>query len=473
MTTLDDRFASLQRSPAPDLWQDIERRQPSEPPASGPATPRRLTAAAVALVVAVAAIAFVLRAFDARNVIPVESVPVPAVDLDGTSWVLTTVDGEPAVRGTEDRWMTLGFDDGEYRATSGCNRISGGYDIESGSFRSTDIGEWVTCGPGVSSEEQAFFNMLGMRADATLRGASLMLTDDEHQFQLVQDPCSLLTHQEVADAVGGGVRSSGLVPPSRMKIPGAGPVCSYDVPTTRFSSVGVQIETSTLERFESQAAEDEANFMDVPGVGEQAYISGMGSIVVLDGDREIEIGVQHGAGDAAIPVLEALGRAAVDVASSAASPSASAAVSASTRDVFAAGSDALAGKWRLFVEETEFGPVFGVILPDAQTFTSELVPIGDRTFGNSHFAWASNGSIVLVQIVGPSVERVQVRLDDGRVATAAVATLPDGFGRPARVAVVGIPSEVTAEGQQFDPDGDVVAFRADGHELDQRRLSSG
>ena len=161
-------------------------------------------------------------------------------------------------------------------------------------------------------ERGVLFDVLGVQSGAMLHGATLTLDAAEHELAFVQDPCSLLTTEEVALAVGSAVQSAGLVPPFGMKLPGSGPVCSYDAPTTPYSSVNVGIETSTLQRFDSEAAADEANFMDITGVGERAYIAGMGSIAVFDDGRDIRIGLQHGAGDPAIPLLEALGRAAID-----------------------------------------------------------------------------------------------------------------------------------------------------------------
>jgi Tol biopolymer transport system component len=63
MPDLDDRFASLMTTRAPDLWRDIELREPrSSRPTASPG--RRLVAAIVALGVAVAGTLTVVRAFE-------------------------------------------------------------------------------------------------------------------------------------------------------------------------------------------------------------------------------------------------------------------------------------------------------------------------------------------------------------------------------------------------------------------------
>jgi streptogramin lyase len=62
---LDTRFRSFRRVPAPELWSEIERREPSPPP-SPPLRPR-IVAAAVALLIAAAGFAFAERALSERG----------------------------------------------------------------------------------------------------------------------------------------------------------------------------------------------------------------------------------------------------------------------------------------------------------------------------------------------------------------------------------------------------------------------
>jgi TolB protein len=61
MTDLDERFRSLSRAPAPDLWSDIEGREPRRLP--GPSRSQRTLVAAVALAVAVAGIGLATLTF--------------------------------------------------------------------------------------------------------------------------------------------------------------------------------------------------------------------------------------------------------------------------------------------------------------------------------------------------------------------------------------------------------------------------
>ena len=62
MPDLEDRFRSLGRISSPDLWTEIEGREPSRTP-PGPSAGRRWLAGAVALAVAAAGFAFAASVF--------------------------------------------------------------------------------------------------------------------------------------------------------------------------------------------------------------------------------------------------------------------------------------------------------------------------------------------------------------------------------------------------------------------------
>jgi hypothetical protein len=111
-------------------------------------------------------------------------------------------------------------------------------------------------------------------------------------------------------------------------------------------------------------------------------------------------------------------------------------------------------------------------MPGQQTFTSQLLPLDGRTFGAFQVASVSDASL-LAQVVDPTVTRVEIELDDGTIFDAALVDLPPGLIGPAKVAVVGFPSAMTAEGTQYNPDGVVVAYGSDEKELGRWRLSRG
>jgi hypothetical protein len=143
------------------------------------------------------------------------------------------------------------------------------------------------------------------------------------------------------------------------------------------------------------------------------------------------------------------------------------------KHVFAKGSDPLAGSWSLFTEDTEFGPVFGVLIPGEQTFTTELKPLGDRTFGTWMLSGVSGNTLLLAQVVAPSVTRAEIRLDDGSMIDGGLVDLPSEIVGPARMFVAGFRSVMTAEGQHLDPNGYVVVYGKHDQELSRRRLAAG
>lgn len=312
MSDIGSRLRVVDHVPTPDVWEratalaegvSARERVLADLPSRG----RRMLTVLVAMVVAFGGIFLVVRAFEGEGDLDVaEPAPASAEGLVETSWVLASIDGR-AVQ--EQGWMTLAYHEDDYAARAGCNTTGGGYDVEGGRVR-PQIGELVTCG-ALSTSQQAFFDTVSTATAASLDAATLTLMSDEHSLGLVQDPCSILTENDVATATGDPVASSGLVPPEQMRIPGLGPVCSYEVPG-RFTSVGVEVASTSMEAFEAERDSDPANTDIVQGIGEGAYIHGLGSIVVFDRGREIEIGFQHGPGTEAVPVLEQLARAALD-----------------------------------------------------------------------------------------------------------------------------------------------------------------
>ena len=79
MDDLQDRFDVLDRTPAPDLWGEIQDRRPRSVSTAGPTPARRVVIVAVASVIAVAAIGFAVRAFDRSGAPAVTpKVPLPA-----------------------------------------------------------------------------------------------------------------------------------------------------------------------------------------------------------------------------------------------------------------------------------------------------------------------------------------------------------------------------------------------------------
>jgi hypothetical protein len=89
MSDLDERFRELREKPAPDQWQDIQRRDPQPAQAHGRS---RLLAAGVALLVAAAAFVILARAF-----VPFTGTTAPADQTSSTSPSSPTLSEAPVV----------------------------------------------------------------------------------------------------------------------------------------------------------------------------------------------------------------------------------------------------------------------------------------------------------------------------------------------------------------------------------------
>ena len=81
MPELGERFESLSRAPAPDLWREIEGRQPRDP--IEPSSPRRVIAAVVAFVVAIAGIGIAAVTLGGSNRPAVSGTSVPVAIANG------------------------------------------------------------------------------------------------------------------------------------------------------------------------------------------------------------------------------------------------------------------------------------------------------------------------------------------------------------------------------------------------------
>lgn len=308
----DDLRESLARAassvpPPAGMWERMPDR-PSQPPTS----PRsRIGAAILAAAVALGGFLLVVRAFgstdldDSRN-------PIPGLTaLEGTVWILTEIDGEQV---TTERPITLRFAGGEFGAESECNVYGGRYEID-GARLITAGGSTtnVACQGAEATRERLLFEVVRSSPALESSGATLTLIDEAGTLGFVTDPCSLLTDAEVEEATGDAIVSSGLVPPFGMRILDGPKVCSYEVPG-RYASVGVSVVPSTLDEFHAVRDRNPESNITIPvtGIGDEAFIQGMASIYVFQGDHYFGIGLQHGAGTPGVErVLKDLARAAV------------------------------------------------------------------------------------------------------------------------------------------------------------------
>lgn len=102
MTDLEERFRSLTRTPAPDLWPEIDRREATGP--TGPTFSRRLLVGAVAFAISMAGVGVAVWALrpDERAAQPVGTVSNGAIAFtsgDGGSYHIATVTPDGTISG--------------------------------------------------------------------------------------------------------------------------------------------------------------------------------------------------------------------------------------------------------------------------------------------------------------------------------------------------------------------------------------
>jgi len=96
---------------------------------------------------------------------PAETAPSAAPSLDGSEWILTSLNGRAVL---PDSNITLGFKDGQATGTSGCNGYGGQYTAAGGTLSLAEVASTaMLClePPGVMEQEEAFLDAL---RDATV-----------------------------------------------------------------------------------------------------------------------------------------------------------------------------------------------------------------------------------------------------------------------------------------------------------------
>ena len=99
--------------------------------------------------------------------------------LDGTSWVLISLDDTSPLLGTS---ITLSFADGEISGSGGCNSYSGSYQVQGDriSFGETVITLQACMEPdGVLDQESAYMAILGVVKRFVLEDGGLMLVTQD------------------------------------------------------------------------------------------------------------------------------------------------------------------------------------------------------------------------------------------------------------------------------------------------------
>jgi heat shock protein HslJ len=100
--------------------------------------------------------------------------PAMIPPLDGTSWTLVTLGGEPALPAPA---VTLGFEGPRVAGTGGVNRYFGGWSADGARLSFTDIGSTRMMGaPAAQQQENRYLAALREVDGAHLDGETLVLT---------------------------------------------------------------------------------------------------------------------------------------------------------------------------------------------------------------------------------------------------------------------------------------------------------
>ena len=113
------------------------------------------------------------------------STPDEAVDLDGSEWVLSSLNGESLLHGTQ---ITLAFEDGVAGGFAGCNAYGGPYSSHRDVLSIDEIASTAQAclePEGVMEQESAYMETLWAVVSYQVADERLELSDDADQVRLV------------------------------------------------------------------------------------------------------------------------------------------------------------------------------------------------------------------------------------------------------------------------------------------------
>jgi hypothetical protein len=168
---LDERFHSLQRSGAPDLWPDIARRDPGPPEPTGPGNGRRVAIAVLAFAVAAAGFAvavLALREGSTRGDHPSPSIAAPPVG--PVTPEVSAVARIPAARamvfGAGSLWVAVSDDDGGFAGH--VVRLDPGTGAVIADIPTATVPTWEVGGGGIAADDDVVWVVGGVDAGGGL-----------------------------------------------------------------------------------------------------------------------------------------------------------------------------------------------------------------------------------------------------------------------------------------------------------------
>jgi heat shock protein HslJ len=116
------------------------------------------------------------------------TLPMDTPNLDGTSWVLSTIDETPPIEGT---LPALEFEAGQVSGNAGCNRFGGAYKVKGDSIEFTDLysTEMFCMDPeGAMEQEELYLDLLRNARRFELGGDRLIIFTGSDQTLTFQKP---------------------------------------------------------------------------------------------------------------------------------------------------------------------------------------------------------------------------------------------------------------------------------------------
>ena len=106
-------------------------------------------------------------------------------DLEGTSWSLVEVNGEPIVDGTN---PSLVFEADRAGGNGSCNSFGGGYNVENGKLTFGPIASTLMYCEGFMDQESAYLAALQEAAGYQIKGGNLQILNADGQVTLTFSP---------------------------------------------------------------------------------------------------------------------------------------------------------------------------------------------------------------------------------------------------------------------------------------------
>lgn len=106
-------------------------------------------------------------------------------DLEGTSWSLIEVNGQPIIDGTD---PTLIFEADRVGGNGSCNTFGGDYKVENGTLTFGPIASTLMYCEGFMDQESAYLTALQEAAEYQIEGGNLQILNGDGQVTLAFSP---------------------------------------------------------------------------------------------------------------------------------------------------------------------------------------------------------------------------------------------------------------------------------------------